>query len=162
MEGQYYPASMYGREYAQFGGMTYQHPSCVYGSKTPLGSYGAQTMNVVDQSCLGLPGDPNAAALGLNVSLHGASSPMTPHHYVSAHHYVTHPHTGLHARAHPAPPPAHQHNDLQKDKTPQRPPLHFPWMKTTKSHAHQWKANWPGMYASMWIPVVIGLYIGKW
>ena len=22
--------------------------------------------------------------------------------------------------------------------------LHFPWMKTTKSHAHQWKAHWPG------------------
>lgn len=23
-------------------------------------------------------------------------------------------------------------------------PLPFPWMKTTKSHAHQWKAHWPG------------------
>ncbi|GFR99912.1 transcription factor Lox1 [Elysia marginata] len=23
-------------------------------------------------------------------------------------------------------------------------PLPFPWMKTTKSHAHQWKAQWPG------------------
>lgn len=22
--------------------------------------------------------------------------------------------------------------------------LQFPWMKTTKSHAHMWKANWPG------------------
>lgn len=22
--------------------------------------------------------------------------------------------------------------------------LPFPWMKTTKSHAHMWKANWPG------------------
>lgn len=25
-----------------------------------------------------------------------------------------------------------------------KPSLHFPWMKTTKSHAHQWKAHWIG------------------
>ncbi|KAK7097529.1 hypothetical protein V1264_004490 [Littorina saxatilis] len=31
----------------------------------------------------------------------------------------------------------------------QQQPLQFPWMKTTKSHAHQWKAQWPGAQFSL-------------
>ncbi len=60
------------------------------------------------------------------------------------------------------PPPAHSQHHLQHARHPDgkispgssgsRSPgsagsqnaLHFPWMKTTKSHAHQWKANWSG------------------
>ncbi len=60
------------------------------------------------------------------------------------------------------PPPAHTQHHLQHSRHPDgkispgssgsRSPgsagsqntLHFPWMKTTKSHAHQWKANWSG------------------
>lgn len=37
----------------------------------------------------------------------------------------------------------------------QQQALQFPWMKTTKSHAHQWKAQWPGK--SMFIVVQFGL-----
>ena len=64
----------------------------------------------------------------------------------------------------PQPPPAHQQPAAQdttgrlsgsgsegrggrgKDdkEDGDKPKLHFPWMKTTKSHAHQWQANWPG------------------
>lgn len=29
----------------------------------------------------------------------------------------------------------------------QKPVLRFPWMKTTKSHAHQWKAQWIGKHS---------------
>ena len=49
------------------------------------------------------------------------------------------------------PPPAHQNHPKSaggkgggKGGEGGKPPLHFPWMKTTKSHAHQWKANWAG------------------
>ncbi|XP_025085619.1 LOW QUALITY PROTEIN: homeobox protein Hox-B3a-like [Pomacea canaliculata] len=31
----------------------------------------------------------------------------------------------------------------------QQQALQFPWMKTTKSHAHQWKAQWPGAQFSL-------------
>ena len=38
-------------------------------------------------------------------------------------------------------------NSSSSSSTPTtQPTLHFPWMKTTKSHAHQWKANWSGKY----------------
>ncbi|BFZ14988.1 hypothetical protein BsWGS_18027 [Bradybaena similaris] len=62
---------------------------------------------------------------------------------------------GLHSTD---PPPAHNHNighttppavitsevDTPQQQQQQQQPLPFPWMKTTKSHAHQWKAQWPG------------------
>ncbi|KAK3774617.1 hypothetical protein RRG08_035045 [Elysia crispata] len=34
----------------------------------------------------------------------------------------------------------------QQQQQQQQQPLPFPWMKTTKSHAHQWKAQWHGKY----------------
>ncbi|KAL8576456.1 hypothetical protein ACOMHN_049023 [Nucella lapillus] len=34
-----------------------------------------------------------------------------------------------------------------EDQAQQQQRLQFPWMKTTKSHAHQWKAQWPGRHA---------------
>lgn len=67
---------------------------------------------------------------------------------------------GLHSAD---PPPAHNHNighttppavitsevdtpHQQQQHQQQQQPLPFPWMKTTKSHAHQWKAQWPGRW----------------
>ncbi|CAH1777820.1 unnamed protein product [Owenia fusiformis] len=50
------------------------------------------------------------------------------------------------------PPPAHQSQkpsnsnggNSSSSNNNNEKPLQFPWMKTTKSHARQWKAQWPG------------------
>lgn len=34
--------------------------------------------------------------------------------------------------------------ETESSQQQQQQPLPYPWMKTTKSHAHQWKAHWPG------------------
>ncbi|GFN82218.1 hypothetical protein PoB_000872400 [Plakobranchus ocellatus] len=34
-------------------------------------------------------------------------------------------------------------NTCKQQQQQKEQPLPFPWMKTTKSHAHQWKAQWP-------------------
>nr|ACH87541.1 ParaHox [Platynereis dumerilii] len=86
---------------------------------------------------------------------HFATAPH--HHHTYHHHHPGHhlhhqnPHVIAH-RAHSGAPqgptgtlgPSNKRpSGLQHPAQP-KPALHFPWMKTTKSHAHQWKANWPG------------------
>ncbi|KAH9488175.1 hypothetical protein Btru_064855 [Bulinus truncatus] len=79
---------------------------------------------------------------------------------------------GLTATMHPnEPPPAHSQgigptspaasihdSDIDQQQQQQQhhnhhqqhqQPLPFPWMKTTKSHAHQWKAQWPDSMKQM-------------
>lgn len=89
------------------------------------------------------------------------------HHHLQSHHLngsaLAQTFTPQHLRNHLAerqPPPAHNQNQLllhQSRRSDGKPgsdgrgavngsqkTLHFPWMKTTKSHAHQWKAGWSG------------------
>ncbi|ELT98646.1 hypothetical protein CAPTEDRAFT_196539 [Capitella teleta] len=54
------------------------------------------------------------------------------HRAMDADNHVMH-HVGMAPSHHSAP-----------DKVKEQGKVHFPWMKTTKSHAHQWKANWSG------------------
>lgn len=126
-------------------------PACIYARQSPQGGFGGQTMSVVEQchlqsesaSPLGhqLPSPPMQGppgAINNPVPAHMSGGALTPSGVASP----------------PAqPPPAHS-QPLQPTSAPSslspgggqgsQAPLQFPWMKTTKSHAHQWKAQWPG------------------
>uniref|UniRef100_A0A0L8GJG2 Uncharacterized protein n=1 Tax=Octopus bimaculoides TaxID=37653 RepID=A0A0L8GJG2_OCTBM len=59
-----------------------------------------------------------------------------------------HPHHNHHPHHHASASPGNTLNSSSSIGTSspnvrQQPALQFPWMKTTKSHAHQWKAGWP-------------------
>ncbi len=182
MEGQYYThGAVYGRDYPVASVGSYpQHSNCIYGGKpatmTP-GHYGGQTMSVVDQQGLG-PGDMVSLHPQLSVAIpHPGANTHTPgqihHPHAHPHPHMPHhltptplqPHHQFHPSPtrpghHPQPPPAHSHHPdvhtKQEGKSsssgsPNR--LHFPWMKTTKSHAHQWKANWPGKPKRQILPI---------
>ncbi|KAH3839865.1 homeobox protein Hox-B7-A-like isoform X2 [Dreissena polymorpha] len=141
-----------------------QQPACVYARNNNNGGYGGQPMSVVEQ---GLHGLANGSGIHLQHSHGLGQAPMqhminsqasmantTPAHMQNAHQMV-----GQMQMA--TPPPAHQsqvsapmspdmddgsmHNS---DKSPNSN-LQFPWMKTTKSHAAQWKAQWPGAQFSL-------------
>lgn len=139
--------------------LTAQQTACVYARNTANGGYGGQAMSVVEQGLHGL----NQNALQLAHS-HGVQqqslqhmsagdqlSNTTPAHVQGAHHQMAVSHIQM-----TTPPPAHQPpNSAQMSpdvddsglQSPQKSPnssLQFPWMKTTKSHAAQWKAQWPG------------------
>lgn len=145
-------------------------PACVYARNTGNGGYGGQPMSVVEQGLHGI--SQNAQQISHNHGIQQqalqhmnpgvAQSQMantTPAHMQSvqsAHHPMAVPQMQL-----PTPPPAHQpQNTAQMSPdvddgglhSPQKSPnsnLQFPWMKTTKSHAAQWKAQWPGAQYSM-------------
>ena len=79
----------------------------------------------------------------------GTMTDMTGHHQRHLHHPQNMSHLNTHHNGATIPPPGcghdvkprlihHQDNGGRN--------LPFPWMKTTKSHAHMWKANWPGKY----------------
>ncbi len=108
--------------------------------------------------------------LAAAAALQGHQAPHPPHHHhhnhLQPHHLngstLTQPFTHQHLRNHHLadrhPPPAHNQNQLlhhtrrpdgkvpgsEGRGTVNQKNLHFPWMKTTKSHAHQWKAGWSG------------------
>ncbi|XP_014780502.1 homeobox protein abdominal-A [Octopus bimaculoides] len=65
-----------------------------------------------------------------------------------------HPHHNHHPHHHASASPGNTLNSSSSIGTSspnvrQQPALQFPWMKTTKSHAHQWKAGWPGAQFSV-------------
>ncbi|XP_046342546.1 pancreas/duodenum homeobox protein 1-like [Haliotis rufescens] len=117
-------------------------PACIYARNSPQGGYGGQAMAVVEQSHL-----QNDSPTGLPHQLQsqGIQAPMN--NPVPAHM----PNSSIPSSpvSQPTqPPPAHSQ---AQGPTPQSAPsgggqnsLQFPWMKTTKSHAHQWKAQWAG------------------
>ncbi|KAK0062268.1 IPF1 [Biomphalaria pfeifferi] len=103
------------------------------------------------------PGPHEAAHKGVPASIDPISATPAPAHHSSAS-VMPGPHLDHHGLAMHMndPPPAHSqnacpisptaslsdsdiHHQHQHSQT-----LPFPWMKTTKSHAHQWKAHWPG------------------
>nr|BAH96557.1 homeodomain transcription factor [Balanoglossus simodensis] len=141
----YYTAAMYPKEQyvtAQ-GAVNYNTglPACVYATKPQIQhTYGGQTMAVVEQhqrlehavasggeSCQ-LPQQLHQVGQVAPVS---AASPANSLASMTHQQQVNHHHDGG----------GGQMNSVDQQRSPNLP---FPWMKTTKSHAHMWKAQWPG------------------
>ncbi|KAK3599482.1 hypothetical protein CHS0354_006605 [Potamilus streckersoni] len=144
-----------------------QPPACVYAQTINHhgGGYGGHNMAVVEGVLRGTD-SPNSIPQhmqhhqqqGIPVTLgHGAMSNTTPAHMQNAHL------TASSMTQVSQPPPAHQPQSVQinsqtggvgsttqggNNQNNQNNHLQFPWMKTTKSHAAQWKAQWPAFIAS--------------
>lgn len=134
-----------------------QQPACVYARNTGNGGYGGQSMSVVEQGMQGVPTNGGHMPHGLSQSpmQHMNSNVQmantTPAHIQSPHQQMAAVVSHMQMAT---PPPAHQSqgstpmspdvddNGIQQKN--QNSNLQFPWMKTTKSHAAQWKAQWPG------------------
>ena len=130
--------------------------------------YGLPTHTDVPGSAGGLSA--HSFTLAAAAALQGHQAAQHPsHHHLQPHHLngstLAQTFTHQQLRSHLAerqPPPAHNqthhlHQTRRSDgklspgTSGSRSPvngnqntLHFPWMKTTKSHAHQWKAGWSG------------------
>ena len=130
-----------------------QQPACVYARNVHPSGYGGQSMSVVDQELHNQQMQNSMTHIQQNIQLSpGDPSQMnntTPAHMQNTH-QMTPPHLAM-----TQPPPAHQSQNLHSPSTNtggqgqgqnnnQGSSLQFPWMKTTKSHAAQWKAQWPG------------------
>ena len=139
-----------------------QRNACVYARNTANDGFGGQSMSVVEQ---GLQGLNNATGQlthnhglqqGMPIGAAGSNhmSNTTPAHMQnvpSSHHQMSQLQMAQ-------PPPAHQPQNTQPlspevegatmhgGQKNQQSNLQFPWMKTTKSHAAQWKAQWPGTW----------------
>ncbi|XP_064608838.1 pancreas/duodenum homeobox protein 1-like [Liolophura sinensis] len=136
-------------------------PACIYAQRNSLGShstnmgYGGQAMAVVEQQLL--EDQQSVMSTQQNVNITGGhrmpqGSPGAPLGMGSPSpaHIQPSPHNSPPLQQ---PPPAHSQslgqpngNSSLRPRSPQT--LQFPWMKTTKSHAHQWKAQWPGAHFS--------------
>lgn len=134
-----------GLDHQGAGGMTPHHLAVSVSLTNP--SHHSHTAMAVHPSQTA----PHPAHLAVNPNHHsalgraGAGGGGPPHHM------------GLPQTPSHQPPPAHTHplrhenkqsnnnnNSSTQNNNSGQPTLHFPWMKTTKSHAHQWKANWAG------------------
>lgn len=142
---------MYGRDLG--GQYNVMQSTCLYSSKpAPLTDPFAQSMSVVEplMDCSGGHGHcpvstgPPSCAFDPVMSL-PAGTQMT-NTYMG--HHFPHPYQGLHHHHQQQVQQLAAHRQEPKRQT-SKPALHFPWMKTTKSHAHQWKANWPGNFPSV-------------
>ena len=130
--------------------------TCVYGKSPVPGAYGAQPMSVVDRQMLATAPEASSAPLPpFTSSLSGLTNNNPAH--ISPN--QTGPADQLHQNSN-QPPPAHQNHGKggeggkgrsRSEGSASSNALHFPWMKTTKSHAHQWKAHWPGKCFSVYI-----------
>ena len=122
--------------------------TCVYGKSPVPGGYGAQPMSVVDRQMLAAAPE-SASPLQQFSSLAGLAG-HNPAHIGQ--------NSGEDSLNPGQPPPAHQNHGKseggkgrgRQDGNSLSNSLHFPWMKTTKSHAHQWKAHWPGKFLTIY------------
>ena len=144
-----------------------QQPACVYARNTGNGGYGGQNMSVVEQSMQGMAnngghiphGLPQSPMQHMNSNQQVQMANTTPAHMQSPHQQMTAVVSHMQMTT---PPPAHQSQgstsmspDVDESGVPQKNQnsnLQFPWMKTTKSHAAQWKAQWPGRNTLYIIP----------
>lgn len=125
-----------------------QNSTCAYQRHNLQGPYGGQTMTVVDEAFHNESqnGISHQIQLGMqNMPQRHAPPNTTPAHMQNAHQLNSSP---LQVSK---PPPAHSQNVSSSVSSGGnhtgsngQDNLQFPWMKTTKSHAHQWKAQWPG------------------
>lgn len=129
-----------------------QSSTCAYQRHNLQGPYGGQTMTVVDEafhneSQNGISHQLPLASMQNMPQRHTQVANTTPAHMQNAHQLNS---SSLQQVT--KPPPAHSQNVSTRSPTESSPTgggnsqdnLQFPWMKTTKSHAHQWKAQWPG------------------
>ncbi|XP_058885620.1 pancreas/duodenum homeobox protein 1-like [Acipenser ruthenus] len=108
----------------------YNHspPQCLYMGRQQLASFSTPALGGVEQ---GSPPDISAYEIPLIPEDPGVSH---LHHHASQHHHLTHQQVmGFGDMAEMA---------LLDERS--RVQLPFPWMKSTKSHAHTWKGQWPG------------------
>ncbi|XP_068604124.1 pancreas/duodenum homeobox protein 1 [Brachionichthys hirsutus] len=119
-----YQRAQGGEDYSQ------SPPPCLYMSRQVHPVYTPPTMGVLEPASL-----PDIAA-SYSLPMREEPGATQLHH----HHHHHHPHQSLQ----PQPlPPATGYGDAGGQS---RYHLPFPWMKTTKSHAHTWKGQWPGPY----------------
>lgn len=138
-----------------------QQPACVYARNNNNGGYGGQSMSVVEQSMQGIPnngghmhhGLSQTAMQHMNSNSQVQMANTTPAHMQSPHQQMAAVVSHMQMTT---PPPAHQSqgstsmspdvddSGVHSQQKGQSSNLQFPWMKTTKSHAAQWKAQWPG------------------
>lgn len=142
--------------------------TCVYANKALGLGYSGQPMSVVDHQ-LAMGTEHHYDSMGL-ANVNTTPAHLTHHNPVAntlAHFGAAGHQVGC-AQGHSPPvqpPPAHQIQHIGqagsiagnagqggggKDGKEEPAKLHFPWMKTTKSHAHQWKANWAGEVLSIY------------
>ncbi|XP_052674553.1 pancreas/duodenum homeobox protein 1-like [Crassostrea angulata] len=160
MDGAYYSQSMYQRD--NYGitasvpgpyGASQPPPACIYQRNSNLG-YGGHPMQVVEQNdSSNTVNHQMASQQNLQTTQGTGHSPIantTPAHMQNPMQITP----GIIATV-SQPPPAHSQtmppstttangNGNQTGGNSNQTHLQFPWMKTTKSHAHQWKAQWPG------------------
>lgn len=129
-------------------------PACIYQRNVHSGGFGGKSMSVVEQelqneSLNGMSHPLSPQGLQQAPPGHAPIANTTPAHMQSAHQMSA---TSMVPDTQ-QPPPAHTQTPVsstsggqggQSPGTNSQQPLQFPWMKTTKSHAHQWKAQWPG------------------
>ncbi|XP_035475521.2 pancreas/duodenum homeobox protein 1 [Scophthalmus maximus] len=128
-EDHYYPSQVFKDScaYQRSQGEDYSHspPPCLYMSRQVHSAYTPPTMGALEQAALS---DIAPCSYGLSTLREDPGVPQLHH------------------------PPGLQQQALQPaagygDAAEQgRYHLPFPWMKTTKSHSHTWKAQWAGPY----------------
>lgn len=164
MDGAYYSQSMYQRD--NYGitasvpgpyGTAQPPPACIYQRNSNLG-YGGHPMQVVEQNdSSNTVNHQMPQQQTLQTTQGTGQSPIantTPAHMQNP--MQLNP--GIIAAV-SQPPPAHSQtmppsttasngngNGTPTGGNSNQTHLQFPWMKTTKSHAHQWKAQWPGKF----------------
>ncbi|XP_077984429.1 uncharacterized protein LOC144439054 [Glandiceps talaboti] len=110
-------------------------PACVYAAKPQVQhSYSGQTMAVVEQH--------QRMEHTLNVN-EARQLPQQLHQVQQVTVSAAPPNSSLPTMTHPQQV-VHSGNQMTGIDTARNQNLPFPWMKTTKSHAHMWKAQWPG------------------
>ena len=143
-----------------------QHPpACIYQRGNNDG-YGGHSMAVVEQGGhLVANSNANVPTQGVQAGVPGHNAAVantTPAHMQSVNSHLM---NNVPMSPVAQPPPAHSHNppspvssvtghailggaptvgNNNNNNNNQQAQLQYPWMKTTKSHAHQWKAQWPG------------------
>lgn len=132
-----------------------QSSTCAYQRHNLQGPYGGQTMTVVDEafhneSQNGITHQLPLVGMQNMPQRHSQVANTTPAHMQNAHQLNS---SSLQVSK---PPPAHSQNvsttaptGASQTGSNNQDNLQFPWMKTTKSHAHQWKAQWPGAQFSI-------------
>jgi insulin promoter factor 1 len=159
MDGAYYSQPMYQRDnYVSVPGpygTAQPPPACIYQRNSNLG-YGGHPMQVVEQNdSSNTVNHQMAPQQNLQTTQGTGHSPIantTPAHMQNPMQMTP----GIIPTV-SQPPPAHSQTMPPSTTTSgngngnqsggnSNQHLQFPWMKTTKSHAHQWKAQWPGRF----------------
>lgn len=145
---QFYSQPVYSREtfdvVSSMGAISGNPPAaCYYAHNTQQGNYGGHTMAVVEDQLQRDSPDDFRQPVSQNIP-----SPSQPGAPPRAHQRKVEVQNsqgqGASRLGDPRSSPRGHGDDEDSTKRDSPPALQFPWMKTTKSHAHLWKAQWPG------------------